>query len=315
MDSIYFFENQSYFMNIVEIKDDQMISNLLRFHSSYRFPALCSLLVMIALLATIAFASTAQSSTSGTYYKVQHGDTLSDIAQLYGLSTGELMYANALSDADHIHSGDRLYIPTQSVHYGQSCRYYHRVRPGQTLSWIAIHYGIDSNILAQSNHIYDHDHIEIGTNLCIPARISASVVRPAVQLQPPAWHSRSIYQQRSTPVPATATPHTQPSPTTNPLNYYPEPNGYAYYRLRSRDTIQSLAARYQTDEHHLSVLNPGIIFAPDTIWLVPLYVDIPMPPTQRGPPDHPLLHLYLLPHLDRPLHLYSPPLYNPSRSR
>jgi len=248
-----------------------MIPKLLRFHSIHRFAAIlliafCTILISMVSMSTATNAApNGQSTATGHYYYVHSGDTLSGIAQFYGFSTEELMYANALSNADHIHSGDRLYIPARSARYGQSCRHYHWVERGQILSWVALHHDIDIYTLTQANGLYDYDHVEIGTSLCIPAR-GGSPVRPPIVRQQPAARpaarpSQPLYQQPPTPIPPTATPYIPPSPTVNPLNYYPKPNGYVYYTLRSGDTLRSLAAHYRTSEHHLSVLNPGAVVA------------------------------------------------------
>jgi len=258
--------------NIVENKDNQMSPKQFRFHVIYR--NLCFVFVALGILFTLTFLITAVTnaaplmhSNEGHNYYVQYGDTLSEIAQMHGLSTAELRRANALSNADHIHSGDILYIPSTSSQHGQSCRYHHEVSSGQSLSWIAVSYGIDIASLAQANHIHDYDNIKFGQSLCIPVYNST----------PNTPAPKTIPTTAPTPVPTIYVP---PTSTVNPLSYYPEPNGYVYYTLRLGDTLGTLASRYQTTEHHITVLNPTANIAIGTILLLPIYDEIPAPPTQ-----------------------------------
>ena len=69
-------------------------------------------------LLTAAPATAAPSAESTTtlpaveeFYTIQQGDTLSGIAQAFGVSVGDLISFNAIADPDAIQAGQRLQIP------------------------------------------------------------------------------------------------------------------------------------------------------------------------------------------------------------
>jgi LysM repeat protein len=53
----------------------------------------------------------ATTTTVPTEYIVQKGDTLSRIADQFGVTVAQLVAANSIPDADHIKEGQRLTIP------------------------------------------------------------------------------------------------------------------------------------------------------------------------------------------------------------
>lgn len=70
--------------------------------------------------ATSAAEATAEEPTSTPsdlpeYHEVQPGETLSEIAQQYGLSMRELMAANGIVNPDAIYSGQRLRLPSAAT--------------------------------------------------------------------------------------------------------------------------------------------------------------------------------------------------------
>lgn len=56
-------------------------------------------------------APAAASAPQPQTYTVQEGDTLSGIAQAYGVSSADIITVNGLADGDDIHPGDVLAIP------------------------------------------------------------------------------------------------------------------------------------------------------------------------------------------------------------
>lgn len=61
-------------------------------------------------------------STPAQEHIVAPGESLSAIAQSYGVDTTDLMAANGISDANAIYSGQRLLIPSQAVGGGAVLR-------------------------------------------------------------------------------------------------------------------------------------------------------------------------------------------------
>ncbi len=96
----------------------------------------------------------------GTYI-VKRDDSLSVIAQRYGVSVAELKSTNGIS-SDTIRIGQELTIP------GTGTPEQHTIRSGETLSEIAQQYRISLASLRQANNI-KNDHIMIGQVLKIPS--------------------------------------------------------------------------------------------------------------------------------------------------
>jgi len=197
----------------------------------------CSFVLIFAMLAvampTAALAAPASSANySGTYYWVQPGDTLSEIAVWHGTTVHALMQANGLHNPNHIYVGQRLYIPGGyggghgGPVGGPQCAYYHTVQYGQTLSHIAAYYGVNPYTLAQVNAIYNWNHIYAGQRLCIPGGYKPPY-------NPPPHHPK---------------PHPKPEPPQ------PQPT-YCTYTVRYGDTLEKIAWWYGTTTQHLVALN------------------------------------------------------------
>lgn len=150
--------------------------------SFYRLLSIAALVaLMLVAVPVVALAAPAQAEVAApqahyTYYTVQPGDTLSRIALRYGTTVSALMSANGLYNANHIYVGQRLRIPTTG---GGSCVQYHTVTYGQTLSGIALWYGVSAHSLAQANNITNYNHIYSGQSLCIPGWSAPPAPPPA----------------------------------------------------------------------------------------------------------------------------------------
>lgn len=102
-------------------------------------------------------------STDYITYVVQPGDTLSEIAERYGTTYQTLAALNGISNPDLIYAGQTIRIPEDS---GSTARYY-TIRPGDTLSEIALRFGTTVNALAALNGISNPDLIYAGTTIRI----------------------------------------------------------------------------------------------------------------------------------------------------
>lgn len=96
-------------------------------------------------------------------YVVQPGDTLSEIAERFGVTYQTLAALNNLSDPNLIHPGQTIRIPENS---GSSPQYY-TIRPGDTLSGIAVRFGTSVTALMSLNGISDPNLIYAGTTIRI----------------------------------------------------------------------------------------------------------------------------------------------------
>lgn len=198
---------------------------------------------LITMLPSAALASTTAASAkapyyNGVYYRVQRGDTLSEIAVWHGTTVRALMYANGISNPNHIYVGQKLYIPSgysggyPGGHHddghqggpvgGPQCAFYHTVQYGQSLAAIANYYGVNAWTLAQINAIYNPNHIYAGQLLCIPGGYA----------------------------PPPPKPHKPPPPKPQP-----QPPGQCTYVVRPGDTLAKIAYWYGTTVNTLVYLN------------------------------------------------------------
>ena len=108
-------------------------------------------------------------AAAGSVHVVQRGDTLSGISRRYGISTSALRQANRVS-GDLIRVGQRLSIPGtgESPAGDITSPTYHIVRPGDTLSGLAIRYGVTVAQIKKDNALRS-DVIRVGQKLAIAA--------------------------------------------------------------------------------------------------------------------------------------------------
>lgn len=94
-------------------------------------------------------------------YVIRPGDTLSEIANMFGVSVNTIVWANNLSGATDVHPGDTLVIlPVSGVE--------RTVVKGDTLKSIAKKYGADANEIAQYNGLDSSAALAIGSTIIIP---------------------------------------------------------------------------------------------------------------------------------------------------
>lgn len=108
-----------------------------------------------------------------SYYYVQHGDKLSNIAAWYGMNTYALANANGIANANYIYVGQKLCIPSiygggyghhDGGHgnpggYGDGS---YRVKAGDTLSEIAKWNGTTVRNLMYLNGLSNPNYIYVG---------------------------------------------------------------------------------------------------------------------------------------------------------
>ena len=124
---------------------------------------------LVLLTAFLPLAATAATIT------VQSGETLSEIAHRYGVSTRQLMRLNGLRYSDHIEAGSRLEVPGPRVSAGPGR---HRVQPGDTLGAIAARYRVSSRDLMLVNGLRNANHVEVGQTLKLPSNAVIAQAKP-----------------------------------------------------------------------------------------------------------------------------------------
>ena len=140
---------------------------------------------------------TSTSSTAKTIkVTVKDGETLSEIADRYGMSVNELVRLNDLSNADHVETGSTLRVKASAVassgaadgpsSYRKGASE-HVVQPGQNLSSIAEGYGVPMSRLVAINGLQDANHVEVGMRLRLKGNPPTSAA-PSTEAPP----SRSV---------------------------------------------------------------------------------------------------------------------------
>ena len=121
---------------------------------------------------TIADVESSVSSDRISVYVVRKGDTLSDIAKMFGVSINTIIWANNLKNSKDVHPGDTLVIlPISGIE--------RTVVKGDTLKSLAKKYNADANDIAQYNGIELNDSLVVGTTIIIPGgEIAAPAPRP-----------------------------------------------------------------------------------------------------------------------------------------
>ena len=114
------------------------------------------------------------TAPTGSVYIVRAGDTLSGIAQKFGVSLTALAQANGLTTRSYVYVGQRLRIPSGNggtsapAPPASGAMRSYVVRPGDTLSSIAARFGVSWQALAQANGIRPPYLIYVGQRLVVP---------------------------------------------------------------------------------------------------------------------------------------------------
>jgi len=105
-------------------------------------------------------------------YVVEDGDTVSSIAEKFGVSTSTVLWANGLGAWSYIRPGDELKIPPVSG-------VIHAVTSGETLIQIANEYEVEADDIIAFNALADSSDIVIGEELIIPGGVKRTAVPAA----------------------------------------------------------------------------------------------------------------------------------------
>ncbi len=139
------------------------------------------------------------SGTGSNYitHTVLPGESLAAIANRYGVSRGELMQLNGLSNGN-ISAGQNLII--KKLPYTSSTRQYHVVRPGENLYTIAKRYGINISKLREMNHLGNRG-LTVGQKILISGSTTGNAYDVAIKQVSPGY---SVNNATEAQVPATS---------------------------------------------------------------------------------------------------------------
>jgi len=104
----------------------------------------------------------------GRIHVVGAGESLSVIADVYGVTVGQLVDLNGIANPDVIFPGQELDVPGEG---GPSSEYV--VQDGDTLSGVAAKFGLSTSELQAANDISDADYIYPGQVLSVPVATAA----------------------------------------------------------------------------------------------------------------------------------------------
>jgi LysM repeat protein len=180
----------------------------------WKYSKRLSLIVMILVIQLASqghdgiFLVSAQEDATQTH-TVQSGETLSIIAESYGIALRDLMKLNGIADPDAITVGQELLLPPVTQREATpSPLPTHTVQAGETLSEIAKQYGLTLTRLMLFNGIRDANAVYAGQTLQIPPALD-EIVDETVE---------------NTPTTApTEPPPSSPTPTTTPVPPMAEP--------------------------------------------------------------------------------------------
>jgi LysM repeat protein len=144
------------------------------------FARCIGVVIVASVLLFPAGVLAAPDGSGETVHIVQWGETLSMIAEQYGVTVEAIMAANGLDDPDYVYVGQKLTIPmpygsgssgmgpSSPGYAGGTCAHHYTVQWGDTLSGIAWQYGTTANSLMQANNL-NSDFIYEGQKLCAPS--------------------------------------------------------------------------------------------------------------------------------------------------
>jgi soluble lytic murein transglycosylase-like protein len=133
--------------------------------------------LLLALAAVIVAAGLAERASAGASYRVQPGDTLTAIAARHDTSIAVLARLNKLDPAQVLQAGVSLKLPQPRARR-QLMSYV--VRPGDTLSQIALDRGLTLREVARLNRLDPADVLPAGRRLLLPASPTKSTIRASL---------------------------------------------------------------------------------------------------------------------------------------
>jgi murein DD-endopeptidase MepM/ murein hydrolase activator NlpD len=115
-----------------------------------------------------------------TIHVVQRGETLSQIAESLGTTTGTLVRLNNIVDESSISVGQRLLVPVAGTTPGGAPSIMHVVQPGETVESIAQLYGLTAEELSARNNLTDPASFYVGLLLDV-----SRILSPEPTIVPP----------------------------------------------------------------------------------------------------------------------------------
>jgi LysM repeat protein len=134
--------------------------------------------VLVAALIAAAALLQPGNAFAVTEHIVRPGETLSEIADVYGLPVETLMDVNGITDPNAVQEGQVIRIPdfagsTRPPSPEQQDGRFHTVQDGDTLSSLAELFGVTPEEIAEANGLFDLHSLIAGATLRIPGALPA----------------------------------------------------------------------------------------------------------------------------------------------
>jgi len=114
--------------------------------------------------ATTTTTTQAADNTNATgpfrAYRVQPGDTVRFVAEMYGVSSASIIQASGLQNPDRLRIGQVLTVPNQPG-------WLYRIQPGETLDLIAARTGVATDLIASASQL-SNASVRAGDVILIP---------------------------------------------------------------------------------------------------------------------------------------------------
>jgi len=125
---------------------------------------------LVAEFAPLVIGQSQETRNQIIYYVVQEGDTISEIAEKFGLSSNTVLWTNKLPSPDFIRVGEELEIlPINGVK--------HRVQKGDTVSSLATKFKSEEGIIISYNGLPADGALRIGDEIIIPNGTTTTPIR------------------------------------------------------------------------------------------------------------------------------------------
>ncbi len=132
------------------------------------------------------------------YYQVQPGDTLSEIADFYGIGLAHLVELNQISPAQRLYIGQTLAVPAKDVETSRRVAAInnwpvHVVQAGEHVGTIAALYGISVDALVQGNALANPSLIVPGQRLGIPPVGAVDSAAASTETKKSLYHQHTTF--------------------------------------------------------------------------------------------------------------------------
>ncbi len=125
-----------------------------------------SIFLAICLLASILTPALAETNQNYPIYIVQPGDTLTTIAERFGVPVEDIIRLNRIQNQDFLAPGDQLLIPGLEGIQGTLTTVTAQI--GDTLDSISKEYSVSKNFIIQINRITSPSEVYAGASLILP---------------------------------------------------------------------------------------------------------------------------------------------------